>query len=254
MSGIGLLARHEWRRLAAQPFAWILAALVLALMAWQFLLALQAFLEISPRLGGLKDAPGVTDLVAVPLLHSLANVLAFVVPLVTMRSIAGERRAGTLPLLLASGLGNASLVLGKYCGALGYVLVLVALVALLPLTLELGTALDLGKLAATLLGLALYAAALTALGIACSAWAAQPALAAGAAIALTGLLSVVDAGARMQGIGNAGINYLALPTHLVPFTRGIVASVDIVYFLIVTAVALTLAARRLDDLRASAAT
>lgn len=69
---------------------------------------------------------------------------------------------------------------------------------------------------------------------------------------MTGLLSVVDAGARMQGIGNAGINYLALPTHLQPFTRGIVSSVDLVYFLILATVALALAARRLDDLRASA--
>ncbi len=252
MSGTGLIMRHEWRRLIVQPFAWILAAVVLALMAWQFLIAVQAYLQISPRLGGVKDAPGVTDLVAVPLLRSLAQVLAFVVPLLTMRSVAGERRAATLPLLLASGLGNARLVLGKFFGAYGYVLLLLALVALMPLALGVGTALDLGKIAATLLGLGLYAAALTAIGIACSAWAAQPALAAGAAIAITGLLSVVDAGARMQGIGNAGINYLAMPTHLEPFLRGIVASVDIVYFLIVTAAALALATRRVDDLRASA--
>jgi ABC-2 type transport system permease protein len=247
-----LLARHEWRRLVVQPFAWILAAVVLALMAWQFLIAVQAYLEISPKLGGLKDAPGVTDLVAVPLLRSFAHVLAFVVPLVTMRSIAGERRAATLPLLLASGLGNARLVIGKYFGALGFVVVLIALVALMPLSLGLGTALDVGKIAASVFGLVLYAAALTGIGIACSAWASQPALAAGAAIAITGLLAVVDAGARMQGIANAGINYLAMPTHLEPFFRGIVASVDVVYFLIVAAVALALAARRLDDLRASA--
>lgn len=247
-----LLARHEWRRLAVQPFAWILAAVVLALMAWQFLIAVQAYLEISPKLGGLKDAPGVTDLVAVPLLRSFSRVLAFVVPLLTMRSIAGERRAATLPLLLASGLGNARLVIGKYFGALGFVIVLIALVALMPLSLGLGTALDVGKIAASVLGLALYAAALTGIGIACSAWASQPALAAGAAIAITGLLAVVDAGARMQGVANAGINYLAMPTHLEPFFRGIVASVDVVYFFIVAAVALALAAHRLDDLRASA--
>lgn len=252
MNGVGLIARHECKRLCVQPFAWILAAVLLALMAWQFLLALQAFIEISPRLGGLKDAPGVTDLVAVPLLRSLAQVLAFIVPLLTMRSIAGERRAGTLPLLLASGLSDASLVLGKYFGVLIFVLLLIALVALMPLALAAGTALDLGKICAALLGLCLHAVALTAIGIACSAWASQPALAAGAAIALTGLLSVVDAGARMQGIANAGINYLALPTHLEPFLRGIVASVDIVYFLIVAAVALALAARRLEGLRASA--
>src|SRR5690606_3289992 len=156
------------------------------------------------------------------------------------------------PLLLASGVGSTRIVLGKYFGALGYVLLLVLLVALMPLALASGTALDFGKYAAGVLGLALFAASLTGIGLLCSAWAAQPALAAAAALALAGLLSVVDAGARLQGIGNAGINYLALPTHLEPFFRGIVASVDIAYFVLLAAVALALAARRLDALRGSA--
>ncbi len=250
MSVIGLLARHEWRRLVLQPFAWTLAALLLALMAWQFLLALQTFLDVAPRLGGLRDAPGVTDLVAVPLLRSLANLLLLVVPLVTMRSLAGERRAGTLPLLLASGVGDGRIVLGKFFGALGYLLALLTLVALMPLALGFGAALDWGKLAAALLGLALFTAALTAIGILCSAWAAQPALAAAAALALGVLLAVVDAGARLQGISNAGINYLALSSHLDPFFRGIVASVDLIYFLLLIALVLMLAARRLQALRA----
>lgn len=250
MSGAWLIARHEWRRLAMQPFAWSLAALLLALMAWQFLLALQGFLDLTPRLGGLKDAPGATDLIAIPLLRSLSNLLLLVVPLVTMRSFAGERRAGTLPLLLASGLGNGPLVLGKFAGALGYVLALIVLVLLMPLALGLGSTPDYGKLAAASAGVALFAAALTAIGILCSAWAAQPALAAAAALAIGTLLAIVDAGARLEGIHNAGINHLALGTHLEPFFRGIVASVDIVYFLLLAGVALLLAARRLDALRA----
>jgi ABC-2 type transport system permease protein len=248
----GLIARHEWRRLSAQPFAWTLAAVVLAFMAWQFLLALQAFIDLAPKLGGLKDAPGVTDLVAIPLLRSFSNLLLPLVPLVTMRAFAGERRAATLPLLLASGVGNMRIVLGKYFGALGYVLALIALVAAMPLLLSFGAQLDLGKIAAALLGLVLFAAALTAIGVVCSAWAAQPALAAAAAIAISSLLAVVDAGARLQGISNSGINWLALPTHLEPFFRGIVASVDIVYFVLVAALALALATRRLDALRGSA--
>jgi len=248
----GLIARHEWRRLLVQPFAWTLAAVVLAFMAWQFLLALQAFIDLAPKLGGLKDAPGVTDLVAIPLLRSFSNLLVPLVPLVTMRAFAGERRAATLPLLLASGVGNLRIVLGKYFGALGYLVVLIALVASMPLLLSFGAQLDLGKIAAALLGLVLFAAALTAIGVVCSAWAAQPALAAAAAIAISSLLAVVDAGARLQGISNSGINWLALPTHLEPFFRGIVASVDIVYFVLVAAVALALATRRLDALRGSA--
>jgi ABC-2 type transport system permease protein len=252
MSVAFLIARHEWRRLAVQPFAWTLAAVVVALMAWQFLLSLQGFIDLAPKLGGLKDAPGVTDIIAIPLLRSLSNLLMLIVPLVTMRAIAGERRAATLPLLLASGVGSGRIVLGKYLGALGYVLLLVLLVALMPLVLGYATALDLGKIAAAVLGLVLFAAALVAIGLLCSAWAAQPALAAASAIALTGLLAVVDSGARLQGITHAGINHLALPTHVEPFLRGIVASVDIAYFALLGGVALVLAARRLEALRGSA--
>jgi ABC-2 type transport system permease protein len=251
LSAAALIARHEWRRLAVQPFAWMLAALVVALMAWQYLLSLQAFVQLAPKIGGFREAPGVTDLVAIPLLRSFSNLLMLVVPLVTMRTIAGERRSGSLALLLAGGVGNARIVVGKFFGALGLVAVLILLVAAMPLALGFGTALDYGRLAAAVLGLMLFASALTAIGVLASAWSPQPALAAAAAFAIASLLAIVDAGARLQGIDNTGINYLALPTHVEPFFRGLVASVDIVYFLLITVVALALAARRLDRLRAT---
>ena len=251
MSAASLIARHDWRRLAVQPFAWALAAVVVALMAWQYLLALETFLQLAPKLGGLKDAPGVTDLVVVPLLRSFSNLLILLVPLITMRTIAGERRTQSLSLLLAAGVGNTRIAVGKYFGALGFVLLILVLVLAMPLVLEFGTSLDLGRLAAAALGLALFAGALTAIGVLCSAWTSQPALAAAAAFAITSLLAIIDAGARVQGVDNAGINYLALPTHVEPFFRGLVASVDIVYFLLIIVVALAFTARRLDRLRGS---
>jgi ABC-2 type transport system permease protein len=251
LSAAALIARHEWRRLAVQPFAWTLAAIVVALMAWQYLLSLETFLALAPKIGGLREAPGVTDLVAIPLLRSFSNLLMLVVPLVTMRAIAGERRSGSLALLLAGGVGNARIVVGKFFGAFGFVVLLILVVAAMPLALGVGTALDYGRLAAAVLGLVLFASALTAIGVLASAWTPQPALAAAAAFAITSLLAIVDAGARLKGIDNTGINYLALPTHVEPFFRGLVASVDIVYFLLITVVALALAARRLDRLRAT---
>jgi ABC-2 type transport system permease protein len=249
LSVAALIARHEWRRLAVQPFAWMLAAIVIALMAWQYLLALEAFLQLAPKLGGLKDAPGVTDLVAIPLLRSFSNLLMLLVPLITMRAIAGERRQQSLALLLAGGVGNVRIVIGKFFGAYGFVIVLIVLVAAMPLALALGTSLDFGRLFAAIIGLVLFAGALTAIGVLCSAWTPQPALAAAAAFAITSLLAIIDAGARLQGIDNSGINYLALPTHIEPFFRGLVASVDIVYFVLIVVVALAFAARRLDRLR-----
>ncbi|SFN02406.1 ABC transporter permease [Dokdonella immobilis] len=249
MNAIRLIAGNDLKRRFAQPFAWILLALTCALLAWQFLVALDAYLRILPKLDAVPNAQGATDLIAIPLLRSLSGLLMLIAPLATMQSLAGERRAHTLPLLLSAGVGNLRIVVGKFLGAFGLVALVVILAVLMPLSLEFGSSLDLGRLAAATLGLLLYAASLTAIGIACSAWTASPALAAAAALILGSLLAMLDMGARFQGVDNALINWLSLSTHLEPFLFGLVASVDIVYFLLLTTLALLLASRRLDTLR-----
>lgn len=249
MSSIGLIARNEIRRQFVQPFAWVLLALTCALLAWQFLVALDAYLRIVPKLASVPNSQGATDLIAIPLLRSLSGMLMLIVPLATMRSLAGERRTHTLPLLLAAGVGNLRIILGKFLGAYWLVCLVVLLALSMPLALQMGTSMDLGRMAAAGLGLLLYAASLTAIGIACSAWTSHPALAAAAALVIGSLLTMLDMGARFQGIDNALINWLSLSTHLEPFLLGLVASVDIVYFLLLTLLALLFAARRLGSLR-----
>ena len=149
-----------------------------------------------------------------------------------------------------SGIGNLRIVLGKFLGAYALVALVVVIALAMPLALHFGTDMDLGRLAAAALGLVLYASALTAIGIACSAWTSHPALAAAAALVIGSFLAMLDMGARFQGIDNALINWLSLSTHLEPFLFGLVASVDIVYFLLLTTLALLFAGRRLDGLRA----
>lgn len=244
-----LLARNELRRLFAQPLAWTLLAVVLAVLAYFFLLTLDAFLRLMPKLAGMADAPGVTDLVALPLWRAIASLLLLVVPLVGMRAIASERAAGTLPLLLSAGLGDARIVIGKFLGLFVFLALLIVLALLMPLSLGAGTTLDLGRFAAAAFGLLLFAGTLCAIAVAASAYAQQPPVAAGVALMLNLLLWMLDAGARYEGVSSSFINYLALPSHLEPFFHGIVASVDIVYFVLIATVALTLAARRLASSR-----
>jgi ABC-2 type transport system permease protein len=244
-----VLARNELRRLFVQPLAWALLAAVLAVLAYFFLLSLDAFLVLMPKLAGVASAPGVTDLVALPLLRAIASLLLLVVPLLGMRAIAGDRQSGTLPLLLASGVGDAHIILGKYLGLLAFLALLIALALAMPLSLDIGTALDLGRLGAAALGLFLFAAALVAVALCASSYALQPAVAAILALTLNLLLWMLDAGARFEGVTSGFINYLALPTHLEPFLHGLVSTTDIVYFVLIVGVALMLATRRLGTLR-----
>lgn len=241
---IALIAWQELRRLLLSPLAWTLLAGVQALLAWIFLWLVQDFQALQGRLAGLDNAPGVTDLVAAPLLRVTAWVLLLLVPLLTMRVFSEERRSGVFDLLLSAPVTMTQIVLGKYFGVLGFLLMVIALIALMPASLALGATLDVGKLLAGLLGLSLLTAAAVAAGLYLSAWTVQPA---GAALATLGLLLglwMVDAAASSELFG-----YLSLRRHYDAFLLGLFDSADLTYYLLFSAAFLGLTIRRLDDWR-----
>lgn len=238
------LLRLEWLRLRTSPLPWVLLALALGLLAWLFLQSLSAFLGAQTRLAALESAPGFTDLVAVPLLSQLAQVALLLAPLVVMSAIAGERRQGTLPVLLAAGASPLRIVLAKFLVAWLWLLLLLALTLAMPLLLAGTTQLDWGKLAAATLGMALLLAALAAIGLAASAFSRHPALAVGSAWLVNLGLWVVNLRLREAGERAGLLDWLALPTHLQPLLRGLVASEDLAWFALLTGVALALATAR----------
>jgi ABC-2 type transport system permease protein len=240
------VTRLEWRRLLVRPLAWVLAALTLAWLAWNFTLLLGHFLAGQIQRAAQPDGPGFVDLVGVPLLGQLAQLAFLVVPLLGMSVIAGERRNGTLSLMFAAGVPASRIVLGKYLALLGWLLLWLALTLAMPLVLMHATHFDWGKLAAASLGLALMLATLGAVAVACSSFASHPAIAAAAALVIALALWSVNLGAQLAGINGGAINWLAMSSHLQPLLRGLVSSADIAWFVLLTALSLALATRRLD--------
>jgi len=149
------IAGRELRSLFLSPMAWAILAVVSGICAWFFLSYLDFFLQIQPRLAAVPGGPGAADIVVAPLFSTAATVLLLVVPLLTMRLISEERRAQTLPLLLSAPVSMTEIVLGKFLGVLGFVLVMLLLIAAMPLSLLAGGTLDLGLWAAGVLGLLL---------------------------------------------------------------------------------------------------
>jgi len=237
--------RLECRRLCVQPLAWLLLALSLAWLGWCFTRLLGDFLAGEIQRAALPDGPGYVDLVAVPLLGQLAQLAFLVVPLLAMSALAGERRNGTLPLLFATGLPASRIVLGKYAVLLLWLLAWLLLTLAMPLSLAHATTPDWGKLAAAALGVALMLAALAALAMAASAFTAHPAIAAVVALLLGLALWTVNLGAQVAGVDDGAINWLAMSTHEQNLLRGLVSTADILWFLLLIAVCLALAARRL---------
>jgi ABC-2 type transport system permease protein len=247
MNGITALALKEFRSLFLSPLAWVVLAVMQFLLARGFLERIGQFQETASFRGGQSDVPGVTDSIAAFVLGD-ATLFLLILPLMTMRAIADERRNGTLPLLLSSPLSSTGLVLGKFAGLTLFNAVLCLMVFLMPLSLAAAAPLDWGKLAAGLLGLFLLLQAVAASGLFFSALTASPTLAAVGGYGLLLFLLLV------QAVGGTGtgehwralLNELALMEHFVPFLKGLVRSRDVVYFLLFSGLFLALSVRRIE--------
>lgn len=241
------VAARELRSMFLSPLAWSILAVVQIILGYMFLINIDAFMSVQPRLVGMEGAPGITDIIIAPLLGSAAIVLLLVVPMLTMRLISEERRNQTLSLLFSAPISMTQIILGKYLGILAFLFIMLAMLALMPLSLLAGGRLDGGQFAAGLLGLALLLASFAALGLFMSTLTSQPAVAAIGTFGILLLLWIVDWAASTQG-GNSSVlfGYLSLVRHYESLLKGVFNSSDVIYYLLFIFTFLVLAIRRLD--------
>lgn len=241
------ITAKELRTLFLSPLAWSLMAVMQLILAWLFLVQIEQFLEIQPRLAGLENAPGVTTLVVVPLLDSAAVVMLLLAPLLSMGQFSREFQTGTFSLLFSSPVSATRIVLGKYLALLAVLGMMLLLIALMPLSLLWGTPLDLGTLAAGLLALLLTLAAYGALGLFLSSLTRLPAVAAISSYGLLLLLWIIN----LAGVGSDAnlFQHLALSDHFHRMLTGLVSSADICYFVLLIGACIALTIHRLDRIR-----
>lgn len=242
------IAGRELRSLFVSPLAWSILAMVQLILAYLFLSQMDLFMMVQAQLLALEGAPGVTELVAVPLLGNAAIVLLLVVPLLTMRLISEERRSQTLSLLFSAPISMTEIVLGKFLGVMGFLLILLLMIMLMPLSLMAGADLDLGMLAAAFLGLLLLLASFAALGVFMSSLTAQPTVAAVSSFGVLLLLWMLDWAGTNNSAAEAGalIQYLSMLRHFEPLLKGVFDSSDVSYYLLFVILFLGLSIRRLD--------
>jgi ABC-2 type transport system permease protein len=243
------LAARELRSLFLSPLAWAILAVVQGLSAYFFLLYVDLFLQLQPRLAAMPSGPGLTNIVVAPLFSTAATILLLVVPLLTMRLISEERRAQTLSLLFSAPLSMTEIVLGKFFGLLGFLLLMLALIGLMPLSLLTGGGLDLGLWAAGLLGLALLLTSFCSIGLYISSLTQQPAVAAVGTFGLLLLLWIINLAGTTGDKGSGLLQYLSMLSHYEALLKGLFSSTDIIYYVLIIITFLVLSIRRLDAQR-----
>ena len=243
------IALREFRNLFLSPLAWVVLAVTQAILAWMMFVQIDVFFSLQDQLATMPNAPGVTDLVVAPILEIASIILLMITPLMTMRLLSEEKRSGAISLLLSAPVSATEIVVGKYLGIVLFMLVFVSMIALMPLSLYMGTELDMGKLAAGLLGLLLLLSAFSAAGLFMSSLTASPVVAAVSTFGLLLLLWIIDSNAGGDNAKDTVLTYLSLLQHFSPLLRGIVDSRDLAYFALFILGFLALSIRQLDAQR-----
>jgi ABC-2 type transport system permease protein len=211
-----------------------------------FLANLDNYFLLQPQLMQLENTPGVTDIVITPLMHVAAIIMLMIMPLLTMRSIAEEKRNRTLSLLVSAPLGMSEIVLGKFLGLMLFVFILLTMLMLMPLSLYLGTSPDGGKLLSIYLGMLLLVATFTAIGLYLSSLTENQTIAAISTFGVLLMLWIIDWLGGSVSNGHSVLSYLSLLRHHQSMLEGVFNTSDIAYYLLLIVGFLVLTIRQLD--------
>ncbi len=227
MSTTFTIARREFRSSFDSPLAYVVICLGLVMLGI-FFFFVNDFWQ--------SDRATLSQMFAV----APRGLSLVIVPVLTMRLLAEEKRSGTLEMLITLPVRDHEVILGKFLGAWGLVLVLIASTALYPALMfwkpwDLGE-IDTGPLFAGYLGLVLYSAAAVSIGLLISALTDSQVIAFFITWFVLMLLSFIGLAINIVGPGALRnlIAFIGFDARLTPFARGQIVTRDIVYFLSIT--------------------
>ncbi|RLB40534.1 MAG: ABC transporter permease [Deltaproteobacteria bacterium] len=183
----------------------------------------------------LSERLNLTNMVVTPFFGDLSIILLLMLPLITMRLYSEERRSGTIELLFTYPLSDVGTLLGKYLATLLVLVIMVAGTLPYMALLESFASLDWGIVFSGYVGIFLLGAGFIALGIFTSALTENQIVAAVLSFgALLLFWALVWAKSYLGPLGGRIVELISIVTHLEPFTKGLVDTRHVAYYLVFT--------------------
>jgi ABC-2 type transport system permease protein len=245
------IAGRELRAYFASPIAYFVVGFFAFLFGWFFWSYLVVFAEQSMRMsqyGG--GTVNVNQQMIRPLLLNTSVVVLFFVPMITMRTFSEEKRSGTFELLLTSPLTDAQIVLGKFIGALAlYALMLLVTLLSLGLLFAYGQP-EWRQVATAYLGLLLMGGAFISIGLFFSSLTRNQIVAIVLTFATLLFLWVINWVADQAGpVLRVVVGALSITDRFDDFSKGLIDTKHIVYYLSFITFGLFLTAKSVDSER-----
>ncbi len=252
MRNVWTICRKELRSYFVSPIAYLLLTMFALIMGFFFWNALGYFvyLGMESQMRGEMFPMNLNEQVIRPLLSNMSVVGLFLIPMITMRLFAEEKRTGTIELLATSPVGDVEVIVGKWLAAVVMYGCMMLLIALNFLFLFKYGNPDWKPLAIGYLGLLLQAAALLAIGTFISTLTKNQIIAGAATFGVCLLLWVLEWVSGYESATWARVlSYMSVITHFESFAKGVVDSKDAVFYVTLTFLGLFLTARSMESLR-----
>jgi ABC-2 type transport system permease protein len=246
------IAKKELTSYFRSPIAYGVMAFFALIAGYFFYNAVAYFVRqgIMSAMQGQSFPMDMNEMVVRPVFSNISVIGLFLIPMITMRLFAEEKRTGTIELLLTSPISDLSIILGKWIGGMILYTAMLGLSALSMLVLFAYGQPDWHPIAIGYLGLLLQGGALLAIGTFISNCTKNQIVAGVAGFAICLLLWVLDWVSSFEtSIGARILSYLSVLQHFDSFGKGVLDSKDIIYYLSVIFVGLFLTARSMESLR-----
>jgi ABC-2 type transport system permease protein len=251
MRNVMAIAQRELNAYFAGPIGYVLLGFFALLFGNFFYSALYAFQDASMQAGmNPTQVLNINQYLVAPTLMNTTVIMLFLFPLITMRTYAEEKRSGTIELLLTSPITDVQIILGKFAGAM---LVYTAMLAIT--MIHLGILFMAGDpewkpLLTGYLGLLLIGGSFLSLGLFISSLTKNQIVAAMATFGVFLILWIISWIAPSFGpTTEAVLRYLSIIEHLDDFTKGIIDTKHVIYYLSFIALGFFLTIKSVDSER-----
>ncbi|MBI5084840.1 MAG: ABC transporter permease subunit [Acidobacteria bacterium] len=246
------ICRKELKSYFSSPIAYLLMAMYAVIFGFFFWNAVGYFVNISfqAAMSGRSFPMDVNEMIIRPLLMNTSVIGLFLIPMISMRLFAEEKRSGTIELLLTSPVSDMAIILGKWMAAVTLYACLLGISMLDVAFLFAYGNPDWKPMLIGYLGLLLQAGGLLAIGAFISTTTKNQIIAGGVTFGVCLLLWVFEWVAGYETTAWATVMaYMSVVRHYEPFSKGVIDTKDVVYFASVIFFGLFLTARSLESLR-----
>lgn len=245
------IAGKELRSYFASPIAYIVIGLFALLFGYFYVVMLQYFVRQSMQMGqfGEPQPLNINEMMLRLLFQNVTILVLFLMPMVTMRTYAEEKRSGTIELLLTSPLTDYQIILGKFLGAIALYAMMLAVTFIHIAVLFLYSSPEWKPIATAYLGLFLLGGCFISVGLLISSLTKNQIVAGVSTFATFLLLWIISwIGSLNESLSDL-TSYLSIVEHFDDFSKGVLDTTHVVYYLSFIAFGLFLTAKSVDSER-----